>query len=95
MTHGAETDWSTSLPEHLSQVCPLGFKIIQSGARSGIWNSFIERYHYLGYKPLPDVQMLYLVRSAHGESLALFGFGVAAWKTAPCDEFIDWLKQCR
>ena len=39
--------------------------------------------------------MRYLVRSANGEPVALLGFGAAAWKTAPRDQFIGWSPQLR
>ena len=57
-----ETDWPSTLielPQDLRQVRPLHFEIIKKGPRSRIWNSFVERYHYLGYKPLPGAQMRY------------------------------------
>jgi len=56
---------------------------------SHLWNEYIDRYHYLGYQPLPGAQLRYFVR-AGGEVLALLGFGAAAWKTAPRDRFIGW-----
>ena len=77
-------------PSELDQVRPLQWEIICAGPNSRIWNSFIERYHYLGYKPLPGAQMRYLIRSSAGEPLALMGFGACAWKTAPRDLFIGW-----
>lgn len=54
-----------------------------------LWNEYIDRYHYLGYRPLPGAQQRYFARSEEG-LLALLGFGAAAWKTAPRDEFIGW-----
>jgi len=56
---------------------------------SHLWNEYIDRYHYLGYQPLPGAQLRYFAR-AHGQTLALLGFGAAAWKTAPRDRFIGW-----
>lgn len=56
---------------------------------SRLWNEYIDRYHYLGNKTLPGAQLRYFARSDEG-LLALFGFGAAAWKTAPRDKFIDW-----
>ena len=63
-------------------------------SQSGLWNEYIDRYHYLGYKPLPGAQLRYF---AYGEDriLALFGFGAAAWKTAPRDEYIGWCRETR
>jgi len=61
---------------------------------SSLWNELIERYHYLGYKPLPGAQLRYF--AFQGESpLALFGFGAAAWALAPRDRFIGWCGQTR
>lgn len=63
--------------------------------RSGaLWNEFIDRYHYLGYKTLPGAQLRYFVK-AEGRILALLGFGAAAWKTAPRDNHIGWDKATR
>lgn len=67
----------------------LKFKIVSGVKESRLWNELIERYHYLGYKPLPGAQVRYFVNA--GERLvALLGFGAAAWKVAPRDRFIGW-----
>lgn len=58
-------------------------------ADSALWNEYIDRYHYLGYTPLPGAQLRYFVKSGD-QVLALLGFGAAAWKTAPRDEYIGW-----
>jgi hypothetical protein len=56
---------------------------------SALWNAYIDRYHYLGYTPLPGAQLRYIVRS-EGQILALLGFSAAAWTCAPRDTFIGW-----
>jgi hypothetical protein len=61
---------------------------------STLWNEFIDRYHYLGYKALPGAQLRYFVKS-EGQILALLGFGAAAWTTAPRDKYIGWSSQAR
>jgi len=61
---------------------------------SALWNELVQRYHYLGYSPLPGAQMRYLVFG--GEQLvALLGFGAAAWAVAPRDQFIGWTPKER
>ncbi|MEE9295707.1 MAG: Druantia anti-phage system protein DruA [Phycisphaerae bacterium] len=66
----------------------------QTSQDSSLWNELIERYHYLGYKPLPGAQIRYLV--FHGSHLlAALGFSAAAWKVAPRDRFIGWSDQQR
>ena len=47
-----------------------------------LWREYVDRYHYLGYTPLPGAQMRYLVTSGR-QVLAVVGFGASAWKAAP------------
>lgn len=56
---------------------------------SRLWNELIERYHYLGYTPLPGAQIRYLIRNEN-RLLGAIGMGAAAWKVAPRDRFIGW-----
>lgn len=56
---------------------------------SRLWNELIERYHYLGYTPLPGAQIRYLIRN-ESRLLGAIGMGAAAWKVAPRDRFIGW-----
>ena len=62
---------------------------------SKLWNEFVARYHYLGYKTLVGAQMRYAVHDRDGWPLAMLGFSTAAWKLAPRDNFIGWTRQLR
>ena len=66
----------------------------------------MQRYHYLGYKPLPGAQIRYLVFGSLTSPsklsprdptplLAALGFGAAAWSIAPRDQWIGWTSQQR
>jgi len=68
-------------------LAPLQLHSVNTPKASRLWNELIERYHYLGYAPLPGAQMRYLVYSVENQLLAALGFGAAAWKTAPRDQF--------
>ena len=59
-----------------------------------LWNEYIERYHYLGYTPLPGAQMRYFVM-LNQQIIALLGFGAAAWQAAPRDHYIGWPHSLR
>ena len=61
---------------------------------SALWNELVERYHYLGYSPLPGAQMRYLVFGSE-QLVALLGFAAAAWAVAPRDQFIGWTPKER
>jgi hypothetical protein len=62
---------------------------VEKRTDSLLWNELVERYHYLGYKPLPGAQMRYLI--ADGERvLGVVGLSASAWKVASRDRFIGW-----
>lgn len=67
----------------------LVLRVVNAPKESTLWNELIERYHYLGYTPLPGAQLRYLVSSGP-HLLAALGFGASAWKVAPRDHFIGW-----
>jgi len=63
-------------------------------SESRLWNEYIERYHYLGYTPLPGAQLRYFVMMDR-QIVALLGFGAAAWQVEPRDSFIGWSHDLR
>ena len=71
----------------------LSKEIVDRGT-SRLWNELIDRYHYLGYMPLPGAQIRYFVKEGP-EILALLGFSAAAWATAPRDTYIGWAPDTR
>lgn len=83
-----------SNPVHL--LPRIALKKVISKADSRLWNEYIQRYHYLGYTPLPGAQLRYFI-TAEGCStpLGMLGFGAAAWQTKPRDLFIGWNMQQR
>lgn len=82
------TDLQDSVLCSVDLLPELHFKVVTKKS-SALWNEYIERYHYLGYTPLPGAQLRYFIYA--GERLvALTGFGAAAWQTAPRDNFIGW-----
>ncbi|MFQ5463771.1 MAG: DUF4338 domain-containing protein [Phycisphaerae bacterium] len=72
----------------------LHLQLVTERHDSHLHNELIERYHYLGYQPLPGAQLRYFVRSEQ-RILALLGFGAGAWKTQPRDHFIGWTARQR
>lgn len=90
---------SASAPGEPVMVCAghlggLSIKRVSVFKESSLFNELMERYHYLGYKPLSGAQMRYLVYSGD-ILLAALGFGASAWKVGPRDIFIGWNHQQR
>lgn len=67
----------------------LRLEAVKGRADSALYNGLIDRYHYLGYTPLPGAQLRYLIRWDRGV-LGVLGFGAAAWKVASRDRWIGW-----
>lgn len=73
---------------------PVQLSIVMGKKHSRLWNEYIHRYHYLGYKPLPGAQLRYFITS-DDQIIALLGFGASAWQCAPRDKYIGWTHDQR
>jgi hypothetical protein len=89
----AQADPGVLLETAVHELKDLRLELVErkSGA---LWNEYIDRYHYLGYKPLSGAQLRYFAYAGE-RPVALLGFGAAAWKTAPRDEWIGWSRSER
>lgn len=85
----AATDPGLPIDQPVGQLSDLRLEVVDDRLTSHLWNEYVQRYHYLGYQPLPGAQLRYLA-SSQGQILALLGFGAAAWKLAPRDRWIGW-----
>ena len=83
------TDPGLPMDLPVEQLTDLRMEVVDDRRTSHLWNEYVQRYHYLGYQPLPGAQLRYLATS-QGQILALLGFGAAAWKLAPRDGWIGW-----
>lgn len=92
LTTASDPQFPLTLPA--GELGELHFQVVERPQDSSLWNELMERYHYLGYKPLPGAQIRYLVYS-RAHRLAALGFGAAAWKVAPRDRFIGWTAEQR
>jgi hypothetical protein len=86
-----ETDPALFVPFSFEDI---RLEIVSDKKSSALWNSFIDRYHYLGHQSLPGAQLRYFAK-AGDQIIALLGFGAAAWTTQPRDTFIGWSHETR
>lgn len=94
VTITSRTDPGQPIRKPARLLMPLILQRVQHKHDSRLWNEYIQRYHYLGHKPLPGAQMRYILFS-HKQPIALLGFGAAAWQTAPRDRSIGWSHEQR
>jgi hypothetical protein len=76
------------------QLGKLQLQIVTERHDSHLHNEYLDRYHYLGYQPLPGDQLRNFVL-ADERIVALLSVGAAAWKTQPRDRFIGWTPKQR
>jgi hypothetical protein len=81
----------------LQKCQPLEWQLIEQATDRQLFQQYIERYHYLGYRVPYGAQLRYFVRgSATGAPvLACLLFVSAAWKMAARDHYIGWSDAVR
>ncbi|MCP5111177.1 MAG: DUF4338 domain-containing protein, partial [bacterium] len=90
----ARSDPGLPLDKPARALAPLILHRVRQKSQSSLWNEYIQRYHYLGHKPLPGAQLRHIVHSAE-QPIALLGFGAAAWQSAPRDRYIGCTHEQR
>jgi len=53
------TDPGEAIEQPAHALAPLNWRQVQKRSQSRLWNEYIQRYHYLGYKTLPGAQLRY------------------------------------
>jgi|SRR5436853_4842151 len=81
-----ETEVSGSLREF----GPFQLQLITDKSGRRLFQQYLHRYHYLGYRTPVGAQLRYFVRYQQGSVLACLLFTSAAWKMAPRDQWIGW-----
>ncbi|MBI4445715.1 MAG: DUF4338 domain-containing protein [Acidobacteria bacterium] len=82
---------------NVGQYEPLSLRLVQAcdGQLHSLFNQFIQRYHYLGYRVPFGAHLRYVVESRAGSHLACLLFSSPAWKMAPRDAWIAWTDEQR
>lgn len=64
-------------------------QLMRSRAEQKFFNMLIERYHYLGYRPVAGPSLKYLIYLT-GRVVGCVGWGAAVWKLKLRDAYIGW-----
>ena len=75
----------------LEGIGPVRLTAANGREEAGLWNEYVSRYHYLGYKPPIGCFQRYFVESERGV-LGCLLFSGAARSLAERDGFIGWSK---
>jgi len=96
-TLNASSDPQMPIGGSLAACSPVQLERIMQVGQRQLFEQYIHRYHYLGYRVPCGAQLRYFVRSAQEPHpmLACLLFTSAAWKMAPRDAYIGWSREAR
>ena len=84
----------TPLECTLAEIRPLDFQQVRRTVEEGLFNSLLDRYHYLGYTQPVGEHLKYVVY-AQDRPIACLGWSSAPRHLAPRDRFIGWSAKAR
>ncbi|MFN7921069.1 MAG: DUF4338 domain-containing protein [Bryobacteraceae bacterium] len=81
----------------LRQWLPVSLELVDTASDRKLFEQYIERYHYLGYRVPFGAQLRYLMRSGQQNQpvLGCLLYTSGAWKMAPRDSYIGWSQPAR
>ncbi|MBP1599294.1 MAG: hypothetical protein H6Q05_4671 [Acidobacteria bacterium] len=84
----------TPLTCTLGEIRPLEFEQVRRTVEERLFNSLLDRYHYLGYTQPVGEHLKYVVYT-QGRPIACLGWSSAPRHLGPRDRFIGWGAQAR
>jgi hypothetical protein len=84
----------TALQGTLAEIRPLEFEQVRRTVEERLFNSLLDRYHYLGYTQPVGEHLKYVVY-AQGRPIACLGWSSAPRHLGPRDRFIGWPAEAR
>lgn len=85
---------TTLLQSSLAAIRPLEFRQVRHTGEEPLFNSLLDRYHYLGYAQPVGEHLKYLVY-ALGRPIACLAWSSAPRHLGPRDRFIGWSLEAR
>ena len=81
----------------LADLEPIALSLAERGAERALWQTLIQRYHYLSFTTRVGKSLSYLAFDRQQRPVAALLFGAAAWKVEGRDRYIGWSveQRCR
>lgn len=94
ITLTSRTDRRADITGDLKDIGQVRVEVVTDKESTGLWNEYVSRYHYLGYKQPFGYFLRYFVESEQG-LLGCMLFAGAAKALGVRDRWIGWAKQHR
>lgn len=97
VTPGANTAEEEAIQGVMSEYAPIKLQSVCSKEDIRLWNEYVQRYHYLGYKRPFGAHHRYFIWSGNKPErrLGCLLFSASAWALAERDAWIGWSKEDR
>ena len=93
--HTKHTDEQATIKDKLESLLPIQLiPVVESDERK-LWNEYVDRYHYLGYKQPIGAHLRYFVVDNKGRKLGGMLFSFASKKLPDRDFWIGWDDKAR
>ena len=79
----------------LDDLLPISLKVVTEKEEIVLWNEWVDRYHYLGYKRPIGSHLRYTIIDRHGRTLGCLCFSFATTSLTCRDQWIGWTRQDR
>ena len=81
----------------LAELGAITIKVVTDKSEVTLWNEFVDRHHYLGYKHPIGAALKYFIMSGHSQPqiLGCLLFSASVWHLADRDQWIGWDKKDR
>ena len=89
------TERQARIAGSLDQLTPIQVHAVTGKEEIALWNEFIDRYHYLGYKRPMGVHLRYFIVSKEHRLLGCLSFSFALSSLACRDRWIGWTVKAR
>lgn len=85
------------IEEPLAKLGPIELLRVTTKADRTLWQEYVERYHYLGYKRPFGAHLRYFIiaKAKNDQVLGCMLFSAAAWSLGPRDLWIGWQRKDR
>lgn len=92
-----QTDSPPEISGSLDQFLPVSIEKVTQKKEIELWNEFVDRYHYLGYKRPIGTHLRYFIvsQSEKKQILGCLIFSFPVWSLTCRDDWIGWNKQER
>ena len=97
ITESEKTQATMSIECPLEELGSVSLKVVTEKADVALWNEYVDRHHYLGYKHPIGASLKYFIVShnAHPHRLGCLLFSASVWHLSDRDQWIGWDRKDR